>query len=271
MRQQQTTTKKTRGAGNRVIAFLTDFGHKDHYVGTVKGVILGLNPRATVVDLAHDVTAHNIREAGYLLWASYRYFPGNTIFLAVVDPGVGGSRRIICAESGSNLFLAPDNGLLDFVIFQERIRTIYEIRDSLKLVSRPVSSTFHGRDIFGPLAANLSLGKPLSRFGTKVRVTNPPSPFYESGSGQTEARILHVDRFGNIITNIPGEYVERSTVTVGSSNVSTRVRTFSEAPENEACMIVGSSGLIEIVVKESNAASILGAHLSTPLRVLKKA
>jgi S-adenosylmethionine hydrolase len=266
-KKKSTTGQKNRREGP--IVLLTDFGTSDHYAGTMKGVILSINPRAQVIDLTHEVHPQNIQEAGYLLWASYRYFPEQTIFVAVVDPGVGSGRRILCLEAAHRTFIAPDNELLNFVIEQENVSRSYEILQPPRFLSGPVSSTFHGRDIFAPLAALLSIGKPVSRFGRPFDVKKPTSPFYKPEKGIEAARILHIDRFGNIITNVPEEYFEDCTIGVGITKVSKHIRSYAEAPQNHACLIVGSSGLIEVVVKGGSAAETLRADLATAITVLK--
>jgi len=266
MREQRRSTKDKRKAEERLIALLTDFGDRDHYVGTVKGVILSINPRARIVDISHNVSPQNIEQAGYLLWASYRYFPEETIFVCVVDPGVGSGRRIVAVNTDRRTFIAPDNGLLDLVLSQEEIRRSYEILRSPRPGSRPVSATFHGRDIFAPLAAQLSLGKSLSGFGRVCKLNNPVPRFYEPGR-DTSARILHIDHFGNLVTNIPAQYSGRCSLDVGGKRISTWIQSYSEAPLHRSCMIVGSSGLIEIVLKDGSAAKALGADLGTSIAV----
>ncbi len=268
MKRTKISTRGTRNKGKRIVALLTDFGVADHYVGTMKGVILSINPDATIVDISHEVAPHDVLQGGYLLWASYRYFPPNTIFVAVVDPGVGGSRKIICVETGDRIFIAPDNGLLDFIVSQEHVREAYEIIYSENLILTPVSTTFHGRDILAPLGANLSLGKSIRRFGKPFNISNPRSPFYEPEAGLKMARILHIDRFGNLVTNIPERYFEGCIVGVGTTKISKHVRSYTDASPYEACLIVGSNGLVEIVAKEASAAEILRAGLATPVTIL---
>jgi S-adenosylmethionine hydrolase len=247
---------------------MTDFGSADQYVATMKGVILSINPKATVIDISHDVAPYDVLEAGYLLWASYRYFPSWTVFVCVVDPGVGSSRRIICIRVGNRIFVAPDNGLLDFIILQEDIRQGFEVLQSGRRSAMAISSTFHGRDIFAPLAANLSMGKSIRTFARPVGITRPVSPFYEPEAGLKTAHILHIDRYGNLVTNIPHRYFEGCNLGVGSTRISKHIVSYSEASKGEACLIVGSSGLIEIAARESSAAALLGAGLKTPVTVL---
>jgi len=267
MKRRKQPPRPRKKPANSVVALLTDFGERDHYVGTMKGVILSINPRARLIDISHDVTPHNIREAGYLLWASYRYFPAETVFACVVDPGVGSKRRIICLESQRYKFVAPENGLLDAVVLQEANLRSYEVVDVTRLTSKPVSTTFHGRDIFAPLAALLSLGKPVRQLGKPCELSRPSPMFYEPELGATQARILHVDHFGNLITNIPGHIISHCAVRIGGLQISRAVRSYSEASGEEPSMIVGSSGLIEVVVKEGSAARVLRADVNTPTEV----
>ena len=264
-RSTKTRSKFTPG----VIALLTDFGDRDHYVGTMKGVIFSINPDARIVDISHNVSPHNIEEAGYLLWASFRSFPNGTVFLCIVDPGVGSGRKIICLETSHHRFIAPDNGLLDFIIFEEKILRSHEIVKPPRLGSKPISATFHGRDIFAPLAAFLSSGRSVSEFGKHCELKKAPPVFYQPEKGVTAARILHIDRFGNLITNIPGLYFDQCVLRVGAAKISEHIRSYGEAPEAHPCLIVGSSGLIEVVMKGRNASEILRADLRTPIVVLE--
>jgi S-adenosyl-L-methionine hydrolase (adenosine-forming) len=262
--------RKTRSK-HRPVALLTDFGDSDHYAGTLKGVIVSINPDVRMIDISHNVSPQNIREAAYLLWASYRYFPERTIFVCVVDPGVGTQRKIISVDTDRHTFIAPDNGLLDFVLCQENVRRSYEILRPPQFGSNPISATFHGRDIFAPIAALCSLGKSVTRFGRRCELKKPSSPFYEPEKGGASARILHIDYFGNLITNIPKRHFAHCTINVKKNRVLTRIHTYAEAPQNRPCIIVGSSGLIEIILKEGSAAKMLGADLQTPITVLKDA
>ena len=267
MKQTGRLTRARKKSTQGLIALLTDFGDSDHYAATLKGVILSINPRARIIDISHNVSPQNIQQAGYLLWASYQYFPDGTVFVCVIDPGVGSERKIICVQTDRHAFIAPDNGLLDMVVFQENIRRSYEIVHPPRFSSRPISPTFHGRDIFAPLAGVLSLGKSMGQFGKLYDLKKPSSMFYDSEKGTTTARILHIDRFGNLITNIPERYYVHCTIEVGRTKISTRIRNYAEAPKNQSCIIVGSNGLIEIVLKEGSAAGMLGANMGTPITV----
>jgi hypothetical protein len=253
-----------------VIALLTDFGLEDSYVGMMKGVILSINPNARIVDLSHHIQPHQILQAGYLLWSACSFFPRGSVFLAVVDPGVGSRRKIIAVKSGKHVFLAPDNGLLNLVLSDQKIIEAVEI-DLIKakrFVSPEVSSTFHGRDIFAPLAAHLSLGRRIQSFGERVRLDHIPSPLVSAKSGTSKPLVIHVDHFGNLVSNISGTLAkEIQTLAVGKALVNRWTQNYDDAPGKTPCMIVGSGGLIEIVVKKDHAAKLLGATVGMPVTI----
>ncbi len=251
-----------------VIALLTDFGNLDHYVGTMKGVILSINHAVRIVDISHNVDPQNVAGGGFMLWASYRYFPANTIFVCVVDPGVGTIRRIVCLETSRYQFVAPDNGLLDMVIAEEKAVAAYEITNPPQFGSHDRSATFHGRDIFAPVGAHLSLGESVRKFGKKCSMDKTGRIFYDLEKDAGEARILHIDRFGNLITNVRGSLMSALTMKVGARDIVRRIRNFSEGAEGEPCLILGSSGLMEIVVRDGSAAKTLGAHSGMQIQVV---
>src|SRR2546422_1981680 len=187
-----------------VIAMLTDFGTRDHYAGTMKGVALGICPDATLVDITHEIPAHDVLGGALELAAAYKYFPAGTVFVAVVDPGVGSSRRGIAAEAGDSRFVAPDNGLLTLVFRETPPKRVVELSE--RRYARPtVSRTFEGRDRFAPAAAWLAKGVDLGALGRSagsLHRLEVPKPTVEAGSGTVLGEVLRVDRFGNLITNI---------------------------------------------------------------------
>ncbi len=257
-----------------VIVLLTDFGLQDQYVAAMKGVLLSLQPSVRIVDLSHDVQPHKISQAGYLLWSSYKYFPKNTLFVCVVDPGVGSERKILAAQTPNYTFLAPDNGLLDAVLSEETKFELVEVsmEKIASIMPTNISPTFHGRDIFAPIAARLGVDMSIHELGSVRENLFVHSPFVHGQEVVTKAVILHIDRFGNIITNLRiGELdsVEKKikAIAVGGNLVSRWVRTYSEAPENTPCLLVGSSGLVEVSLKLKSAAGLFAANLETPIRV----
>jgi S-adenosylmethionine hydrolase len=227
------------------ITLTTDFGTRDHFVGTMKGVILGIAPRVQIVDITHEIEPYNIREGAYEIAQAWRYFPKGTIHVVVVDPRVGSARRAIVCEAEGQFFVAPDNGVLS-MIYDSSKHKVQELANR-KMFLKEVSRTFHGRDVFAPVAGHLACGVSAARFGGVVRdyVVLPGSA----------GVVLKVDRFGNLITNFRGEFRE---LLVGGKRVRRVVSTFSEGAVGELVAIVGSSGFIEIVVNQGSAAGVLG-------------
>ena len=256
------------------IALLTDFGLQDQYVASMKGVILSINPSVDIIDITHGIQPYRTRQAAYVLWSAYNYFPKDTIFVNVVDPGVGSKRRIIMMKTKKYFFIAPDNGLLDFVLHQEKASTAIEVtQSSLKeYILGDISSTFHGRDLIAPLAAYISNDVPLHRFGKSFTLPEILSPFATSRTDVVPVCILHIDHYGNIITNLQSLEVEKSmkeiqTISIGSNMVAQWIRFYDEASENTPCLIVGSRGLVEVSAKKNSAARLLSATLDSKVKV----
>jgi len=244
-----------------LIALLTDFGTRDYYVGAMKGVILGINPRATIVDITHEIEPQNIQSAAFVLRACYRDFPVGTIFLCVVDPGVGSKRRGIIVGSKDHYFVGPDNGLFGFVIDADCTICSIEIDD---LFHKPVSSTFHGRDIFAPVAAHLSKGRVGLEFGPRITdpVVLPDVEPKQIGPEEFEARIIHIDRFGNLVTNITADRVTGAIeLTVGTTRITAFRDHYEGGDPGVPFAIVGSAGFLEISVKAGSAAEALEAKV----------
>ncbi len=273
-KKQVVRQSKKGKARAQIIALLTDFGSQDQYVAAMKGVILSINPAAQIVDVTHEVQPQRPRQAGYLLWSVYKYFPKGTTFVNIVDPEVGSKRRIIGIRTSRHTFLAPDNGLLDFILNEEKVIEIIEVleKDTKEYVLDEISATFHGRDIFAPIAAHLSKGIPLKRLGDSLE-SLPASPQFVHSQAETKhASILHIDRFGNIITNLEmsdamqvGEIVKA--ISVGKNTISHLANYYAEAPANTPCLLLGSNGLVEIAVKNKSAAHLLNVTLDTPVTV----
>ena len=262
---------------NPLVVLLTDFGLSDHYVATMKGAMLAISPDLHIIDLTHTVEAHNVQQAAYLLWASYRYFPKNTVFTCVVDPGVGTSREIVVGTTRHHIFLAPQNGILDYVLWSEEVADVTVIQvDSPRVRSMlppAISSTFHGRDIFAPLGAHLAKGIGIKELGKNRSVDWIPPPFIDESNPLVKAKILAIDRFGNIVTNIAGDEHGRPPgvrgVKLGAVRIERWIENYESAPPNVPCLIVGSSGLIEIVMKNRSAAAALKANQRMQVGVLR--
>lgn len=246
-----------------VIALLTDFGTRDHYAGTMKGVALGICPDATFVDISHDIAPHDLLDGALELAASYKYFPAGTVFLVVVDPGVGSARRPLAAEAAGYRFVAPDNGVLTLVFKESPPKRVVELTE--RRYARPtVSRTFEGRDRFAPAAAWLAKGIDLSGLGRGVsawQALNVPEPVI------TEDRILgevlRVDRFGNLVTNVDRRTFERFAgggrleIVAGTQAVDAVVATYADADSGAVCALFGSSEHLEVAVNGGSAAERL--------------
>ena len=254
------------------ITLTTDFGLTDHYVGVMKGVIQGIAPGAAVVDITHAVSPYEIPEAAFLLAQAYPYFPPGTVHVVVVDPGVGTSRRPILAEGARQYFIAPDNGVLSMVYAREekvKVRAITAER----YFRRPVSQTFHGRDIFAPAAAHLAAGTPPARFGKLIRDYLRRDDFAQplrTGKSMWSGAVLHIDHFGNVVTNIRPEHIPALAarpfeVRLGPHRVDFVARSYAEGPAGVPFLIVGSSGYFEISVYQAPAAKALGCAVGAPV------
>jgi S-adenosylmethionine hydrolase len=251
---------------NAVISLTTDFGLDDPYVGVMKGVILSVNPEARIVDLSHGIPSQDVLAGALTLLANCDYFPVNTIHVAVVDPGVGSQRRPILAVTEKYAFVGPDNGLFAPVLRRMNPVQIFHLTEESYFRS-PVSRTFHGRDIFAPVAAHLSLGTPPERLGSVVEEIVPlewPAP-RQIGEQRLSGEVLRVDKFGNLITNISAEDLAQSgiplssiVIRIGNHSVTRMFLSYAEAPPEEPFGIIGSSGLLEISVKRASAARELG-------------
>ncbi len=241
-----------------IIALLTDFGDKDWFVGVMKAVILGINPNVKIIDITHEISPQDVHQAGFVLWNAYKYFPDKTIFVCVVDPGVGSERKIIAVETKKYIFIAPDNGLLDFVLSEvDVLRAVHVENKDYFLES--VSSTFHGRDIFAPVSAYISRGVDLSELGKEVKLGTLKEMFVKvSNVGDYEGEVIYIDRFGNLITNLMVSKEFDGEVRLKDLVIGKISRTYSDVEIGQAVALIDSSGLIEIGIREDNASKILG-------------
>lgn len=253
-----------------VIALLTDFGLSDPYVGIMKGVILSICSKASLVDVTHDVDPQDIRAAAYMLDAVYPYFPEKTVHAAVVDPGVGSSRSVIAAQVGGHYFLAPDNGVLTKVLEKNKLQTAVRVENRQYFI-HPVSRTFHGRDVFAPVAAHMAAGIPLTAFGPRISAEDMvqlelPAAYF-SKQGELLGAIIAVDRFGNLITNVPETLIRqlnpgpdegRLCVNVGDYQIKGLSVSYQDVPPGELLAIIGSRGYLEISVNQGDARSCCG-------------
>jgi S-adenosylmethionine hydrolase len=263
-----------------IVALLTDFGLQDNYVGVMKAVMSRIAPNVQFIDITHQIQPQNVRQAALTLLNSYRYFALNTVFLVVVDPGVGGSRKCIAAEADGYHFVAPDNGVLSFVLEELGNASIVELQNPAYRLAN-VSNTFHGRDVFAPAAAHLAAGVPLGELGPRVeRIAQQMKPQLRIETGQISGQVIHIDRFGNIITSIgqlswneqglllqprfnrgPAAIMlptAQISVTVKDTMLSGIRRSYSEVAKGQLLALVDSSGFLEIACNQGNAAALLG-------------
>jgi hypothetical protein len=256
------------------IAFLTDFGTRDHYVGVMRGVVLGICSDATLVDLSNDVPPHDIGFAALELAATYKYFPPGTIFLVVVDPGVGTTRRGIAAEAGEWRFVAPDNGVLTGVFQEAAPKKVIELTE--RRYARPtVSRTFEGRDRFAPAAGWLAKGLQLAALGRQItdyHLIDLPKP--RATDGTLGGVVVRIDRFGNVVTNLDRKSCERLTegggvlqLTVGGRSIARIVSTYSDIPAGEVGALFGSTDHLECAAHAASAADRLGVAVGDPVEL----
>jgi S-adenosyl-L-methionine hydrolase (adenosine-forming) len=268
-----------------LITLTTDFGTADHFVGAMKGVILGIAPRVRIVDITHEIAPFEVGEAAFTIAEAWRWFPKGTIHVVVVDPGVGTARRPILVEVGGHRFIGPDNGVFSMVLDEQarvprpegaasstspggqvgdlphKVRAI----ENPKLMLKAVSQTFHGRDVFAPAAAHLARGVTPGRFGRLIPdlLRSPAAKPVKTAENRWTGRVLKVDHFGNLITNFHsrelGEVGTRTfEMLAGSGIVRRLVRSYAESGVGEVVVIVGSSGYLEIAVNQGSAAARLG-------------
>ncbi len=267
-------TPKTGGSVTvrRTIALLSDFGTKDWYVAAMKGVIASINPEVLMVDITHEIRPHSIVEAALTLRSCYEHFPPGTVFLAVVDPGVGTERRAVAIEAGGRFFVGPDNGVFGPVLDASEGYTCVELFPA----AVPVSPTFHGRDVFAPAAGRLTLGIPLERMGESIKdpvLLHLPEP-KQADHRQLAGQVLYVDRFGNLITNIRSELVTSAKGNLAIASLSfprigvtvTRTcETYSGLAQREPGILVGSTGHVEVALCGASASEFLGVGPGEPL------
>jgi len=259
-----------------VIALLTDFGEEDFFVASLKAAILSLNPEANIVDISHRIPSFDIDAAGFVLFAAYRYFPENTIFVAVVDPGVGSKRRILLVKTEKYFFIAPDNGILSLALSEGTILQVRHITNPAFFLT-PASQTFEGRDKMAPAAAWLSRGTPIEALGPAVKDFKRRK-MRKAGmaGGEIHGRLLYADKFGNLITNIPAELMrslaakkgkERLAFFVGRKKYGGWRENYSEAEKGELFFLAGSLGLIEISGREQSAALKTGLRAGQEIKI----
>jgi hypothetical protein len=249
-----------------IITLITDFGTRDHYVAVMKGVILGIAPDVRIVDVTHEIEPHNVLDGAFVLQQTWYWYPPGTIHVVVVDPGVGSDRRVVLTQLGGHYVVAPDNGLMTLVARDRPDHTAF-VLDHEAYFLPSVSSTFHGRDIMAPVAAHLARGIAPAEFGARAdrlhllsSVEPIPLP-----AGGFEGRVVYVDRFGNLVTNIGepelsllGDSVESWHVLINGLSIGPIRKTYAEVPEADALAVMGGSGLLEVAVNRGRALDRFG-------------
>jgi S-adenosyl-L-methionine hydrolase (adenosine-forming) len=259
-----------------IIALTTDFGLADGYVGTMKGVILGICPKASLVDICHDIRPQAVRQAAYVLRAAAPYFPPGTVHLVVVDPGVGGARRPVVVQTARTTYVAPDNGVLAEALSQDPAHLAIHLTDPRYHLPQ-VSATFQGRDLFAPAAAHLACGTDPRNLGEEISaaslVSLPRLTLEHRADGAWLGEVLHVDRFGNLVTSVRWPFPDgRPTsagrplaILVGGARIEGLSRTFSDVAPGDLVAYVGSSGHLEVAIREGKAAARLGVDVGDPV------
>lgn len=267
-----------------IITLTTDFGLSEHYVGAMKGAILSVNPQATIIDITHEVQPQRVEEGCFLLSGAWPYFPPGSVHVAVVDPGVGGERRPLVLATPVGFFVGPDNGILSAALPEAaRPRRHRGIASVTRLpqgyvavavgnpdyVRQPPSPTFHGRDIFAPVAAHLTLGVGIDSFGEKVSsiMALPLPRAVRRADGSLAGRVIHVDRFGNLITNVRALDIAGSDVTIEIGGIALHGLATTYGDADEPVALIGSSGYLEIALPLGSAAHLLEADVETPVAV----
>jgi S-adenosylmethionine hydrolase len=255
-----------------IITLLTDFGQRDGYVAAMKGVILGLAPAAKLVDISHEVEPQNVSAGAFILEAHFFYFPAGTVHVAVVDPGVGSERAALACYAGGHFFVAPDNGLLDFCLGFSDLQAVRLTQK--KFWRETISATFHGRDIFAPVAAHLARVEPLHHLGEPFVMQRKLPPLQCQIKGNIlQGQIAYVDRFGNLISNISEqqlrEFAKNQTVTVTLARhlIGGLSKTYAEVPPSAPVALIGSFGFLEIGVNLGNAQLHFGARRGTQIAI----
>ena len=261
----------------RIVTFTTDFGLNDPFVGIMHGVVLNIHPETTVVDVCHAVASYDVFDGAWTIAQAYRFFPPRTVHVVVVDPGVGGTRRPIIVETDDYIFVAPDNGVLSLVEMREPKFSVRHITAE-RYFLQPVSRTFHGRDVFSPVAGWLSKGVTPAEFGPEISdYARLALPTVERiGENSLRGVVLKVDKFGNLITNLSEQEAPslfattapRVKLLVAGQTITRVCRSYAEGGDDEFFAILGSSGYLEIAARQASAAEKLSAGVGTPVGVI---
>jgi S-adenosylmethionine hydrolase len=255
---------------SKIITLTTDFGTKDGYAGAVKGVILSLNPEVQIVEISPEVPAADILAGAFCLYNACQFYPENTIHLAVVDPGVGGFRKPVLIKTERHIYLGPDNGIFDLMVRTERVKKIIHLTNSNYFL-RELSATFHGRDVFAPVAAYLSLGVKPDEFGVQIKKINKLSfPLLTKSAKKIVGEIIHIDNFGNLVSNVTRSELKQakeSKIKIKNRVIPKISTTFSDVKSGEIVAYLGSSNFLEVGVNLGNAARTLRAKVGDKIEI----
>ncbi len=257
----------------RIITLTSDFGSQDYYVSAMKAVILGISPQVRLVDVSHDLPPQDIMAGAWVLKNTAFLYPPGTIHLAVIDPGVGSTRRPVLVQVRNQFFVGPNNGLFSLVVESEEHR-VFELNNK-RYWRESISTTFHGRDIFAPVAAWLSNGEPPENFGSELgELTTYRWAKPISDDEGVQGWVMHIDRYGNLITNIPQAFIQKYgresafKIYVGNTILKDISDAFSDVPDGEAVALIGSSGMLEIAINKGNAEHMLGVEKGAPVSLV---
>ena len=256
------------GTKMKVITLLTDFGTSDYFVASMKGVILKINPNVYIIDIAHDIPKYDIRRAAIILYATYKHFPKDTIHVVVVDPGVGTQRRGLVIRTNNYYFVGPDNGVLIMAALDDGIKEIREITNNKLFYTQNISHTFHGRDIFAPIAAHIAKGTPLDEIGNMLSLNDIIVPEFTKpkiSNSSIEAEVIYIDSFGNVYTNITKKIIDELNITYGKvlrisfldKNVELTVpfvKSYGYVKKGEVLCLINSEGFLELSANLDNFA-----------------
>jgi hypothetical protein len=254
----------------RIITLTTDFGTQDGYAGAIKGVILGINPKVKIVDISHQIPAQNILAGAFCLYNSASLFPNGTIHVAVVDPGVGSKRKAILIQTERHYLIGPDNGIFGLLLRKDKVKKVIELRN-LKHFFGKISPTFHGRDIFAPVAAYLSLGVKPEEFGPESSgLRKLTLPRIKKSKAKIIGQIIHIDNFGNLVSNVTAQDlgpVKKMSVSIKAHTLTKLSRTFAQVKRGELLAYIGSADFLELGLREGSACLKLKARIGDKVEI----
>jgi S-adenosyl-L-methionine hydrolase (adenosine-forming) len=251
-----------------IITLTTDFGDQDGFVGIMKGVIFKINPSVSIIDIAHHIPSGDIDAAAFVISHACSYFPQDSIHVVVVDPGVGSARRALAVETGVGSFVVPDNGILKYIFAKSDSLSVYAL-DKAKYFLHPTSQTFHGRDVFAPVAAHLSQGTFAKQMGSKIDdYDRGKIPGIKKSNAGITGEIIYIDHFGNLVSNIPADDVSRievKEIQIGAQKIQKLSSSYQEQAPGQVLAIIGSHGFLEIAVNAGHASQVLEVKKGDPI------